>query len=63
MSKKDFIALADYLRTSPFPFTDDQLEVIASFCKAQNSRFNRERFLGYIKGENGPSGGKVKQVK
>jgi len=61
MSKKDFIKLADYVRGEGF--TDAQLEVLASFCKSQNSRFMRDRWLGYIRGENGPSGGAVKGVK
>lgn len=33
---------------------------LAAFCQAQNPQFDRERWLGYIAGENGPSGGKVK---
>ena len=36
------------------------LEQLADFCKSRNSRFLRDRWLGYIKGENGPNGGKVK---
>ena len=47
MSKKHFIALAEYLRDTK------------QYCEAQNGNFNRERWLGYIAGENGPSGGKV----
>ena len=58
MSKKDFIAMADYIRTSDVKFKEGQLEVLAAFCKAQNSRFLRERWLGYIHGLNGPNGGK-----
>lgn len=33
------------------------VEVLADFCQAQNSQFNRVRWLGYIDGENGPNGG------
>lgn len=33
---------------------------LASFCAAQNPRFNRERWLAYIAGEVGPNGGAVK---
>lgn len=29
MSKKDFIALADYIRTSAVPFTERQIEILA----------------------------------
>lgn len=32
---------------------------LANFCQAQNPNFNRERWMGYIAGENGPSGGKL----
>ena len=30
---------------------------------AENPRFNRERWLGYIAGENGPSGGQITKEK
>lgn len=30
---------------------------LCHFCKSQNGQFNQERWLGYIRGENGPSGG------
>ena len=36
-----------------------QIAVLAQFCQSQNSNFMRERWLGYIAGINGPSGGKV----
>ena len=35
---------------------------IASFCLEQNGRFDRERWLGYIAGTNGPNGGDRKQA-
>lgn len=64
MSKKDFIALADAIRrhnkANPFDrfeFTKDQIDTLADFCQSQNPNFNRERWLGYIAGTNGPSGG------
>ena len=73
MTKKDFIALADAIRAynqqafkagtntvSPLKFTHTQLYVLADFCASQNPRFMRDRWLGYIAGECGPSGGKVK---
>lgn len=67
MSKKDFIALADdikYHNSFEFnePFTNGQIDMLASFCKRQNSAFNRERWHGYIAGTNGPSGGKIKTM-
>lgn len=61
MTKKFFIALADWIRTE---FTGDdtlsesQLEKLAEFLRSQNPSFDRERWLGYILGANGPSGGK-----
>lgn len=65
MSKKDFIALADDIRMEHkhgnWQFTDYQLEFLANFCKSQNPQFRRERWLGYIRGENGQNGGKVKR--
>ena len=39
------------------------VDALASFCKSQNSNFNRERWIGYINNENGPSGGKVKAAR
>ncbi len=57
MSKKDFIALANHIKTSRAPFTTEVLDVLADFCKEQNSNFLRDRWLGYIAGKNGPSGG------
>jgi hypothetical protein len=68
ITKKDFIALADVLkRNSPDsesnaleveqPFFDSIINDIADFCQSQNPRFNRERWIGYIKGECGPNGG------
>ena len=33
---------------------------LATFCQQQNPMFKRERWIGYIKGENGSNGGAVK---
>ena len=66
MTKKHFIALADVIREHQRltnfndqykPFTSDQLETLADFCKAQNPNFNLERWLAYTAGECGPNGG------
>jgi hypothetical protein len=65
ISKKDFVALANHIsiigRESAYceQFTTKQIEYLADFCQSQNPRFNRERWLAYIAGECGPSGGKV----
>lgn len=74
MSKKHFIALADTLRsvkpkpqdpTWHYPEAVLQWEkfrnAVADFCKTQNSQFNRERWIDYIDGNCGPSGGAVKR--
>lgn len=70
MSKKDFIALANYVRNMneragegidhTDPYTEIQLNHLADFCAAQNPRFKRKRWFAYIAGECGPNGGKVK---
>ena len=60
MTKKHFIKLAEYLRdTAGYcePFTPNQLAHLANFCHSENANFKRGRWLGYIKGENGPCGG------
>ena len=63
MSKKDFVALADAVR----PFYrllehDTDRGILAGtlrdFCCQQNSNFKPQRWLSYLKGECGPSGGK-----
>ena len=70
MSKQDFIAIADAIRAhnnaaaewddpSSRPFDGCQIRVIADVLAKSNPLFNRERWLGYIAGINGPSGGKV----
>ena len=67
MTKKHFIALADMFKTfqkSDLPTSglyikhDDVVSKVADFCAAQNPQFNRERWLGYIAGENGQNGGR-----
>ena len=67
MNKKQFIALADAIRahneSNPFAvmeFTHDQINSLADFCQSQNPAFNRDRWLDYIAGKCGPSGGSIK---
>jgi hypothetical protein len=60
MTKKHFIALAQYLRDTEGycqPFTANQLEHLANFCHSQNPNFNRSRWLAYIANQCGPNGG------
>lgn len=68
MSKKHFIALAGVIRhynkgdvgPTSVPFNEDAIAILADFCKAMNRNFKRDRWLGYIAGECGPNGGRVK---
>lgn len=66
MTKKHFILLADAIRAEnkfgpeENHFSSGQLALLADFCKLCNPRFNGDRWLAYINGECGPSGGKVK---
>ena len=68
MTKRDFIALAGAFKATRPLFGQEELDGkqwrfdvarVADFCQSQNPNFNRDRWLGYIKGENGPSGGKL----
>ena len=58
MTKKHFIALADAVRYEGF--SDHELRVLCSFMQRQNRNFDRDRWIGYVKGTCGPNGGKVK---
>lgn len=67
MSKKHFVALAEALKQikpvnnyAALIQWNATNEKLADFCQQQNSNFNRERWLGYIYGENGPNDGEVK---
>lgn len=60
-------------RATPDNVTEERIEMIklavmqavaselADFCKSQNGAFDRDRWLGYIDGTNGPNGGPVKK--
>lgn len=73
MTKKDFIALADEIRTfnelhsngstTANHFDTQQLDALADFCKSQNSQFKRDRWLDYIAGNCGSNGGAIKKSK
>jgi hypothetical protein len=70
MTKKHFIALADYIkwhnneaRAFPHthkPFKPSHLDTLMKFCRSQNGNFSNGRFLGYIAGECGSNGGAIK---
>jgi len=69
MTKKNFVALADRIkmfnRFETEPFTQKQIEELASFCASQSSGegFKKERWLQYIAGQCGKNGGKVEHNK
>lgn len=69
MTKKHFIELAHTMiaireRAKGGLIEVDEVErQLASFCSSQNYRFDRGRWLAYIKGECGPYGGTVRQPK
>lgn len=64
MTKKHFIALADAIRIGNRfagleTFSQEAINQLADFCQSQNSDFKRDRWLEYIAGKCGKSGGKV----
>lgn len=66
-SKKDFIAIADHIKhhnriaAPENHFNDVHIHSLADHLATTNPRFNRSRWLGYVKGENGSNGGAVKK--
>ena len=68
MTKKHFIALADWIVANNEReggrycemFTERQISELGAFCKRQNPLFKRDRWLSYVAGECGKNGGKVK---
>jgi hypothetical protein len=63
MTKKHFIALANYIRDHPGAFSWNQILHIAHFCQSQNRRFMRDRWTSYIRGECGPNGGRIRRIR
>lgn len=67
MTRKHFIALADFIKTqnqfaaimNAVAFHETQIFLLADFLDSY-PHFKRSQWLAYIKGENSPSGGKVK---
>jgi len=60
MTKKDFIAMAEYIRDTEGyceMFTDRQIEHLANFCHSRNPAFKESRWKGYIANLCGPNGG------
>lgn len=66
MTKKHFIALADRIRDynrQNRPISQSVLDMLADYLRSQNPRFMKQRWLDYIGGLCGPSGGKVRSPK
>lgn len=67
MSKKHFIHLAELVRCAnlnePGRFSDSAIRLLADWCASENSRFNRDRWLAFIRGECGPNGGRPRRAK
>ncbi len=63
MTKKNFIALADCLRSLRQRITPLSFNVLvgdlARFCEDQNTRFDRERWLAYIAGITDQNGRRI----
>ena len=67
MTKKHFIALADFIKdhnrtagSDRQKFTEHQIAMLSTFCDSQNPRFDRERWIDYINDSCGKNDGKVK---
>ena len=74
MTKKHFIDLADHMKAVimtahrdatgvSLVYTDTVISELANFCRRQNPNFNCGRWVSYIRGECGPSGGKIKKAR
>lgn len=63
MSKKHFIELADMIRDNREHFTQEAIDALAKWCKAQNPGFMPGRWFDYIDGKCGPGGGAIKAAK
>lgn len=57
MTKKQFIELADLIKDNPTVFNAVAIDMLAWFCNEHSPNFNRERWMGYIRGTNSPNGG------
>jgi len=66
MTKKNFIALANAIRNhnkfagiAQHAFSKSQIDTLANFCQSTNPNFNYTRWVDYVEGKCGPSGGKI----
>ena len=65
MTKKHFIALGIEVKgmLASGMISDSGVQRLALFCRDTNPAFNRDRWLGFVYGTNGPSGGVIKKEK
>lgn len=59
ITKKDLVRLADSLRGQLL--SGANIEAICEFCAASNPRFNKDLWLGYLRGKHGPNGGALRR--
>lgn len=60
MTKKHFISLAAAIRDNRKVYSEAVIRKLAAWCWSENQDFNESRWLSYIAGECGPSGGRIK---
>jgi len=60
VTKKHFIALADFIKNTPELKSPEIVNTLARFCVSQNGQFKTQRFVNYIAGKCGKNGGSVK---
>jgi hypothetical protein len=58
LHKRHFIALAEALRPVRKDLNETVLQALLAWCKAENRDFKLERFIEYLAGTCGPSGGR-----
>ena len=61
MTKKDFIALADYVRDANIDQCTQMK--LCEFMRSRNPNFKTFRWLEYLAGNCGPNGGKISKTK
>lgn len=65
MTKKHFIALADWIKEHKgysHGFNQSTIDSLANFCQSQNANFKHDRWLDYINGSCGKNGGRINRA-
>lgn len=60
LTQKDFVALADSMRS--LPWTADQLQCIMEWCWQMNPRFKATRWVDYLEGRCTSHGRRVSEA-